>query len=603
MATDPRKTLAAKRPQGCGGGFLPPLNGVLSPAMPRISGSVLRARPHRVTPQAAFESLQALVELQNFDVALQTVKALAENILGQHEWRSCLKVLELLPQTRLQESGAWASVYTRALRGDRQSGAIIEFVATLKVDLFNETWAEVLVDLAWSQVCFEQHRLAQDTLLGAQPYLDGVALAYAWRLLGQTGFELADPSWRSAFDQAKNGFLGRDLGLCLIEEGTCLSRAGLELEARACWLRAIPLLDTDRYHLAWVQHCLGGSYLRDANIESERHFWEVERLSAHAHAAAFSSRASSGLGGAHRLRGEWKMALTRYRQAAASAVEADDAQVAWWGLGHTLRLQGKVEQALEALHRAAHFLPSTWVQVELAAAHLCAGDAVEAKRLIAPIKEVHGQARQRLGVIRAELARIAEDSVTLAGSLAEIQLDALVACEERVSFPVLFDHLAQSGFQMPHPLDWIEKQTVFVEAFGALEVRVNGRLVRLKPTGRCGELLVLLLECGGVASIERLIMRLWPETSVSSKRQALWQLVQRLRLMLAWDESVIALGEVYKLDPETHWVYTPAKVHVRKHPRHKFLEGVYSEWVLENREGVSQADGELNDLSIKTSDY
>lgn len=56
---------------------------------------------------------------------------------------------------------------------------------------------------------------------------------------------------------------------------------------------------------------------------------------------------------------------------------------------------------------------------------------------------------------------------------------------------------------------------------------MNSRPVPISPTGRPGELLVLLLENGGSADVEHLLDQLYGQDR-SQDRKALWETAERL---------------------------------------------------------------------------
>jgi DNA-binding SARP family transcriptional activator len=111
--------------------------------------------------------------------------------------------------------------------------------------------------------------------------------------------------------------------------------------------------------------------------------------------------------------------------------------------------------------------------------------------------------------------------------------------------------------------------------------------VDLLPTGKTGELLVLLLELGGQAASETLIEHLWPDTNPpSKKRQNLWQRVRDLRRILGWEGSIQSLGKAFRLDPNTAWEFDLTKARKDGKADAPFMQGVYSLWAREIAEEV-----------------
>jgi DNA-binding SARP family transcriptional activator len=122
---------------------------------------------------------------------------------------------------------------------------------------------------------------------------------------------------------------------------------------------------------------------------------------------------------------------------------------------------------------------------------------------------------------------------------------------------------------------------VRVAALGVLRVTVNDRGVPIVPTGRVGELLVFLLEHGGIASLEVISEALYPDVTHERARKSVWMLVKFLRTALGWDGAVIALRAAYQLDPNVTWQYDVREARAHGAVQGDFLAGVYSEWALE----------------------
>jgi tetratricopeptide (TPR) repeat protein len=416
-----------------------------------------------------------------------------------------------------------------------------------------------------------------DVLPGLQQRLRGEALA-----------QLGDPTWLEAFARARPLLEGRSLGIALNEEGTYRLLAGDFSGAHRLYNEALPLLRHDPYYHAWVKYNLGIAGLHQLNPEAEQHFLEMQRLVQRTEARGLQGRAWTGLAAFRRCFGEWARAETAYETALRLSDEPDDLVQAWRGLGHTRRLAGRFDAALEAFYSARQVSPSLSqnVLVDLAAVYAQRGDTVAAAASLEAITDTLGtQYRERRLVVEAELARRAGRADAALERLRNVQPQTIWIREERECFPALFTLLEIVGDTPPAPLPRTTQTVVEVKALGTLRVMVNARAVPLRATSKVGQLLVRLLETAGCDSIEGLIDALYPNVSadrVSQRKaaQALSALVKELRTALGWTDSVRSTGGAYQLDPASQWFYdaSPADLSGR------FLEGHYSDWVQEKRQ-------------------
>jgi hypothetical protein len=185
-------------------------------------------------------------------------------------------------------------------------------------------------------------------------------------------------------------------------------------------------------------------------------------------------------------------------------------------------------------------------------------------------------------IARAELARQDGQLDEAVSLLDGLPVASLHAREEVGAFPLLFGLLENAGLPVPEPLKYATRTVVRVMAQGALRVTVNARAVPIAPTGRVGELLVFLLERGGVATIDVIGEALYTGTLERlNVRQAVWKLVNGLRGVLGWADSVLALRGAYQLDPGALWEYDIAEARAIGVFNGEFMSGVYSEWVLD----------------------
>ncbi|WP_288405342.1 tetratricopeptide repeat protein [uncultured Deinococcus sp.] len=478
---------------------------------------------------------------------------------------------------------AWISIrlYTHIRRFDL---ALI-FAEQARKGLSQADFAPLIAYEALSLTSLGHHQQALDVLAPVLDSLSGLAAGTGWRARGQAMNSLRQEGWQEAFVQAGTLLQGRPLGLLLLEQGGALERIGQSAYARDLWRQALPLLQDDPVYVAWLRHALGNACLRFALPEAEDHFLAMEQAVRDEMAALFRPWAACGLATARLAQGEWARALSGYRRGVRLAQEPIDQRLAWRGVGYTQRLMGKPELALETFQKAAAITPediasgTSWVFVDIAACYAQIGRPEEAWAALERTGPMVWDDEDRGSIVRAALAYQAGDLAEATRQLASVHIDALWVREEAHCFPDLFDACAP---RRPVPLSYSGPLRVEVHALGPLLVKVNGRPVPLRPTGRAGELLVLLLEQGNRAATEVLGDLLYPEgTQKRSKSQAVWGLVRELRETLGWEESVLAQDGVYQLDPEVQWWYDVREALARGEATPQFLSGNYQAWVVE----------------------
>ena len=478
---------------------------------------------------------------------------------------------------------AWLSIrlYTHIRRFDQA----LAFAEQARRGLSEAEFAPLTAYEALSLTSLGHHQQALDVLAPVLDELSGLAAGTGWRARGQALESLRQEGWQDAYVRARSFLQGRPLGLVCLQEGMALDLSGQLAQARDLWRQALPLLQEDPVYVAWLRHALGNSCLRFALPEAEDHFLAMEQAVRDDLAALFRPWAACGLAAARLAQGEWARALSGYRRAIRLAQEPIDQRLAWRGLGYTQRLMGKPELALEALQKATSITPEnvasgqSWVYVDIAACYAQLGRPKEAWAALERTGPMGWDDQERGSIVRAALAYQAGDLTEATRHLASVHIDALWVREEAHCFPELFDTCAP---QRPVPLSYSGRLRVEVHALGPLLVKVNGRPVPLRPTGRAGELLVLLLEQGNRAATEVLGDLLYPDGAQKrSKSQAVWGLVRELRETLGWEESVVAQDGVYQLDPAVQWWYDVREALARGEATPQFLSGNYQAWVVE----------------------
>lgn len=443
---------------------------------------------------------------------------------------------------------------------------------------------------AWALV---QRRASAEALELLDGSFDDLQPGLRQRLRGEALAQLGDPRCFEAFAEARLLLNGRALGLALNEEGTYRLQAGDFMTAQRLYAEALPLIRHDPYYHAWVKYNLGIAGLHQLKPEAEQHFLEMQQLVQRSDAKGLQGRAWTGLAAFRRGQGEWARAEAAYRCALRLSTEADDLVQAWRGLGHTQRLAGRFDAALEAFFSARQISAalSQAVLVDLAALHVQCGDLSAAR---ASLKAVSGeltlQNRERRWIVEAELERRAGSADAALKRLRGVQMHTLWVREERGCFPALFALLESMGVATPASLPRNVQTTIEVKALGTLLVTVNARRVPIKATSKIGQLLVRLLETGGQDSLEGLIEALYPQVAADrpSQRkaaQALSALVKELRVALGWADSVQSSGGAYVLDPNARWLYDAQAAA----PDGRFLEGHYNDWVQEKRQRLEES--------------
>jgi tetratricopeptide (TPR) repeat protein len=531
-----------------------------------------------------FVAVEHLLALGKPDAARQTLEIVVRQAPDLHYHEELLELLPHIPQSLSTADPAWVVLIGRMRCNARDAEGLLMLTETLPDSFDARASGHLLALRGWALLQSGRSNEALEAAMSSLERLPFVEAGLAWRVRGEALATLGEAGWQEAFDEARSRLSGRSRGTCLIEYGNQLERHGDVRQARAVWSEALALLDGDMYYQAWLHHALGISCLRIASPEAEHHFLEMERLSRHRRAAGFRARAWCGLGAIRRALGEFERAESSYRAALAVATEAEDELQAHRGLGHTLRLSGRPTLALAALEQAVRCLPNgqgAWVHADLAATHLVLKNPKAARRALERCGTLFGEDAERAAIVRAELARRDGDANTAVTELKRVRFDRLWAREERGCFPELFDLAASMGLGMPEVLPYPSKTMVEVRALGILQVRVNGREVPIKPTGRPGELLVLLLERNGEETVERLLEALYPGLHPWQRRrkgQALWGVVRKLRFALGWEGSVRALGGAYRLDEQVEWHYDVMVARRQGVAARSFLEGIYSEW-------------------------
>ncbi len=523
-------------------------------------------------------SLDGLLESGRTEAAVQLLKSQFEICHTYQQAEQLLGLLDRLP-ARFAQDSAVQQLHLQTLCRARKPQRILEWFEG------NAGAAGLQVYRAWALVRAGRYTEALEVLEGEPPEVDG---GLFYRTRGEALFWLDDPNWQVVLEQSRSYLQGAALGRMLIDLGGFLNARGQRASARVCWAEALGYLEDDPYYLAWTHNSIGFALLKDQSVQAERHLLEAVRISKKGGAKAFRSKALTGVGAIRRSLGELERALHSYQQAFRVGGDGKDDQLALWGWGHTLRLLGRLEEALAKLQQALRLNPAeVWLEADLAATRLMLGERESVER---SLPRLHGclQSRQlgeraqvMLRVLEAELARQDGDAERALALLDGLDRQSLWAQEELGCFP----SLAQMVGVLPLPQG--RCYCVEVRPFGSLEVRVNGRAVPLPAVSKAGELLVFLLVNGQKASLEVLLDRL-ADPRNKNPRKALWEVIEKLRQALGWEECVQNCRGAYILDPKAQWLCDlepSSHLAVAGHDRSQtFMSGYYSEWVEEWRQ-------------------
>jgi tetratricopeptide (TPR) repeat protein len=504
----------------------------------------------RVTPADLRESLKALIELDRQAMAVRTLERVIDDIHDQHAWVELREVLRETLGFEPLNHQPWLALHARVLRGCRDANAILEISQTSTDPL-------VKLERAWALIFVQRYDQAATILETVIPVLTGPALGRAYRFLTNTQFQQGN-DWKNTWIEVRSRLQGRDLGVALLDEVHQLLESGDGLQAQQSAFEAISLLKDDPYHLAWAQHALGMSYLRENQLERAEHALEqAESISRKRRAKAFRPRALCGMGSLRRLQGDLPLAETHFREAIKHAKEPDDLSEALWGVGHVLRLQHKPGQALEQFKRALRVSTSAkWIEIHRALAHLMLENTVEAREAIVRAGKVIGATRHRLIVARAELARLEGNTELALEELQSLPMDSVTARDESGLFTELFSmlELKQTGREQISLL--LERRKIEISCLEQMSIRVNGRPITIRRTSKGAHLLRVLLQANETLGIEALVQHLWPESPELDRDKKIKQLSQtarEVRDLLGWREAIIADDRTYRLDPDTDW--------------------------------------------------
>jgi tetratricopeptide (TPR) repeat protein len=527
--------------------------------------------PTRETIATFTESLGYLLQNQNWDAARKTFLFAFAKAKILSDYTQLAQLLQKVP-VAIRSTAEWHGLTLPIACFGREPDLILE----IKEHLPNT--AENSAFIAWAYCKQQQYSLAFKHLEKITEFS-----GLAWRIQAECLVAMQRSGWHEAFSQAKKLLSGRGLGICHMEYGSWCFFNHLLSQAQTEYIKAFTLLKHDRHYGAWIKYNLGLVTLELNLPEAEQHFYVVQDLSQHNEAKIFRSRAWSGIGAVRRSQGQWSRAIFAYQKGIELSQELDDRLAAYCGLAQTHRCAGELNQALESLYTALDLDLNTnrdKIHVLLAATHLQRQQHQEAQEYLQKLEtsKPHGETGLRLQILQAEMLRQQGKTKAAIEILISIPQDRLCVREERHCFPALFT-AAKPNWQ-PKKLPKNTKLSIEVRALGVLQVQVNQQHIRIKPTSKMAELLILLLEHQGHASSEMLCQALYGEKNLRRASQALWALSKQLREALGWESSLVQRGKAYVLEQHNvTWQYDAAN----SNDKTRLLEGVYSNWVQDLR--------------------
>lgn len=530
------------------------------------------------------QSLLALLESHNPNTALQVLQkhtVLKKTFAANREWAS---LLAKLPDWFLSSLGA--DVYGEVLFRARDPKTLGRFLQSLV-----RPSPSLRLYGVWVGLRENQPQRALDELVLIEPDIPERLQGLWWRLRGEALSMLGDRAWVECFAHARSLAQGEDLGHCLMQLANAYYDGGQRHEAIGLWSEAIVYFAHDPYYQAWLHHNIGFCWMRENPTLAERHFVQAEIQARRKAGQEFLPRVLCSLGAIRRILGEWPRAIFNYSEATAIAKEPDDLQQAWWGLGHTYRLSRNHLEALGCFQQALQ-LPSRddWLHVEVAATHLMLGNRSSCQSALAKVRHTSARGRTVEAIVRAELARLEGNTDEIEKALAHVEWNTIWVREERGCFPQLFGLFERAYQKHVEPLAYAKGLFIEVRAAGIVHVFVNGRALAIKSNSRMIETLLILLESGNECTNDYLAALLYKDKPIprSKQLQAVWSNIKELRAALGWKESVLSQNGYYCLDPNATWVYDMHDPTTRAKAR--FAEGIYSEWVIEVREGLLEGD-------------
>lgn len=533
------------------------------------------------------ESVPDLIRFKRWDHLLVTFRqalALASSRADGIEVQHAMRTVPL----ELRATAHWRRLAARAAY---RGGDLVSCAEVVKLAADEP---RLLAFRAW--VLAEQEDF-QGALELSAAALQGDDEDVALRVRAFANAKLQNPDWLAVYADSLARLNGRQRGLSLLELGAFQSFRGDSAAARSAYAEALTELREDRHFAAQLHYNLAIACLRlDLPDEALGQAEQSRRHADHPDGSRFRGRSWSGLGAAQRARGELPRSLHAYRNAVALSSDADDRIQAWRGLARTLRVVGRVPEALTELYEVVKF-DASFVRVwsDIAAAKLQNNDSLGALEALETLGAAGFEEEcQRATIVRAELARRAGHEAPRAfrpanrgKALLEAQVAASLIRDERFCFPELF---ASTG----HFFETAKPMRLRVSMDGPVRVYIGDRELPEPLTKREAAVLTCLAHAQGSLTTERLLDAV---TTIGGstqrlRAQTLSRVAGELRASLGWPEAITVerSRSVYRLDPRIIW----ETVYPAPDRADAFCDGLNDRWVEEWREAQSHRDLEAS---------
>jgi hypothetical protein len=507
------------------------------------------------------------------------------------EYVETANLLGSIPHIVYKKNFTLAKFYAVFLHRAEKTNLLEEFIENHRTDLPIADLAILQLEMAMALQKNNQHFEASLLFQQILGLLNGESLGIAYANLGWAFFETQKP-WEAAFSNSFVLLRGLELARAKITYGYCAAQAGMDVQAKAAWLEALPLTKKRTSTKSHVLYNLAAISQKNLEMDAESYWIELERITRNPQFTDLHSFAMLGIALQRRNFGEWFRAEKSYIEAKKYATKTDLLISYYWGLARVYLLSNCPEKALEILEQALQHPDLTKNQLYAAKASvlLALNDLNGTRENLLLAGDITlDSVRWLLAFTKAELARREHRESDALLYLENLPVHTLHAREEAGRHPQLCALLEKNGLPAPMPLPYCHTLTVRVEATDFLMVYINNRIVNLPPTGKAAELLIFLLEHDFKTSASELEMNLYLESDDAHKR--LGELAKRLEKILGWAGSVKydKTSKEFKLDSNVTWQYDIAEARATKFFHGEFLKGMKPapDWVLKIREELA----------------
>jgi tetratricopeptide (TPR) repeat protein len=513
----------------------------------------------------------------------------ARSVNAFRELRSSME--QLVPQVALKGHAKIALAYARSLAGSGDTSALLEFLNRVMPDFSGQERASLELYFASALQRTGNPKQALQRLAGILFDLEGIERGLAFAYLGSTLHALHHPKWFIPFQKMRLHLQGRDLGVQLVNEGHHWFLKRNPSRSNACFREAIPLLEHDHVNQAMARFNLGMNLLRECDLGASAELETVERSTRGVKYAQFRPRFLAGLAMSYSTQRDWPGAQRLYNRVLEISNDEELRGEATLNLGRIHRLSGHPAQAINPLEQTllGHPIHHDSARVERAAIHLIDSDLEAAQSLLDRALHPLGGDADLKKIVQAEIERRHGKLEKVRALLEAIEPQERVAREEAQCWPELWAQARVLGVRVPEPLPEQPQATIEVRALGKFCLTINAVTVECPP--RVGEFLVFLLEQGGKATNESVMLEFFAERKGDVTQGALNDLTRRLRETLGLHSSVQSIKGERRLSTEVVWHYDVARLRNGElgQAQGLFLEGSTSAWVRRVRLRLGQS--------------